>query len=380
MNRSDFGRMRYNGNINEHHHSSHKTRKNMKAQQYSEDDDESSLHSGLFSNSQTVLILTVVVGCFGVLWPKIFSPMFFGDTYSHQDISDDAGSFGGGSLFPEHPNPAMRARMGAPHPGLAAGHGKPVDRPGAVPVRTIDKEWPDKHPRPGMRPTIGGPGIQPNQKQAAGGGMGVIMPIYTVAILVFFIYTIVKILFKNKNNEEEDEEFLNSEYYKNCIAQNSGKKSTVNSDRTTSSHQQNHQKQKIVDPITKTDKLENNSKESKIVKEGKKTVSFNLEQNHEEPSEEEKCDSEDTPKISETDIDNKKEKIIQECNQKKNAEVDPRDIEIKLLKAKLEQTEKTLETVLAQMANINMPNLKIAKKKKSKKNSDSQNHSAQSEE
>ena len=47
--------------------------------------------------------------------------------------------------------------------------------------------------------------------------MGVIMPIYTVAILVFFIYTIVKILFKNKNNEEEDEdeEFLNSEYYKN---------------------------------------------------------------------------------------------------------------------------------------------------------------------
>lgn len=64
----------------------------VKAQQYSEDDDESSLHSGLFSNSQTVLILTVVVGCFGVLWPKIFSPMFFGDTYSHQDISDDAGS------------------------------------------------------------------------------------------------------------------------------------------------------------------------------------------------------------------------------------------------------------------------------------------------
>lgn len=31
---------------------------------------------------------------------------------------------GGASLFPEHPNPAMRARMGAPHPGLAAGMGK----------------------------------------------------------------------------------------------------------------------------------------------------------------------------------------------------------------------------------------------------------------
>ena len=98
-----------------------------------------------------------------------------------------------GGLFPEHPNPAMRARMGAPHPGLAAGQGRPVDRPLAGPVRTIDKEWPDKHPRPGMRPTLGGPGIQPSLKQQATGSMGVVMPIYTVAILVFFIYTIVKV-------------------------------------------------------------------------------------------------------------------------------------------------------------------------------------------
>ena len=35
---------------------------------------------------------------------------------------------GGASLFPEHPNPAMRARMGAPHPGLSAGMGKQVRR------------------------------------------------------------------------------------------------------------------------------------------------------------------------------------------------------------------------------------------------------------
>ena len=85
----------------------------------------------------------------------------------------------------------MRARMGGPmpgqpHPGMAPGGP-------ARPVRTIDKEWPDKHPRPGMRPTLGGPGIQPSQKQQAAGSMGVVMPIYTVAILVFFIYTIVKV-------------------------------------------------------------------------------------------------------------------------------------------------------------------------------------------
>lgn len=50
-----------------------------------------------------------------------------------------------------------------------------------------------------------------------------VMPIYTVAILVFFIYTIVKILFKNKDKDkeedEDDEDFLNSEYYKNHLAQ-----------------------------------------------------------------------------------------------------------------------------------------------------------------
>ena len=39
------------------------------------------------------------------------------------------------------------------------------------------------------------------------------------------------------------------------------------------------------------------------------------------------------------------------------------DIEIQLLKAKLEQTEKTLEAVLAQMAAISMPNLTRTKKK-----------------
>ena len=53
--------------------------------------------------------------------------------------------------------------------------------------------------------------------------MSVVMPIYTVAILVFFIYTIVKILFKNKDKDkeedEDDEDFLNSEYYRNHLAQ-----------------------------------------------------------------------------------------------------------------------------------------------------------------
>ncbi|XP_014296060.2 uncharacterized protein LOC103572661 isoform X2 [Microplitis demolitor] len=51
-----------------------------------------------------------------------------------------------------------------------------------------------------MRPPMGGPGrvITPH---AGGSSMGIIMPLYTVGILLFFLYTISKILRKNSNNE-----------------------------------------------------------------------------------------------------------------------------------------------------------------------------------
>merc|ERR1719219_2941981 len=74
------------------------------------------------------------------------------------------------------------------------------------PIRTVDKEWGGRGgPMPGMRPTMGGPGIQAQQPRGSG-TMGVIMPIYTVGIIIFFVYTTMKILFKNKDNEEEEED------------------------------------------------------------------------------------------------------------------------------------------------------------------------------
>ena len=45
---------------------------------------------------------------------------------------------------------------------------------------------------PGMRPTMGGPGIQPTQNKT-GGTLGVMMPMYTIAIIVFFVYTTFKV-------------------------------------------------------------------------------------------------------------------------------------------------------------------------------------------
>ena len=43
-----------------------------------------------------------------------------------------------------------------------------------------------------MRPTMGGPGMQPPQPKAEG-SMGVLMPMYTIAIIVFFVYTTFKV-------------------------------------------------------------------------------------------------------------------------------------------------------------------------------------------
>lgn len=55
------------------------------------------------------------------------------------------------------------------------------------------------HVVPKMRPPMGGGGrvIMPSQGGGGGGGssMGIIMPLYTVGILVFFLYTMAKVAY-----------------------------------------------------------------------------------------------------------------------------------------------------------------------------------------
>lgn len=53
-------------------------------------------------------------------------------------------------------------------------------------------------PIPGMRPTIGGAGHVVPPSKHAGNSMGLIMPIYTIGIVVFFTYTVMKIVFKKQ--------------------------------------------------------------------------------------------------------------------------------------------------------------------------------------
>ncbi|XP_011299815.1 ABC transporter F family member 4 [Fopius arisanus] len=52
-----------------------------------------------------------------------------------------------------------------------------------------------------MRPPMGGPGRVVPPPSGGGGTMGIILPLYTIGILLFFLYTIAKILRKNSNNE-----------------------------------------------------------------------------------------------------------------------------------------------------------------------------------
>ncbi|XP_044007925.1 uncharacterized protein LOC122852284 isoform X2 [Aphidius gifuensis] len=106
------------------------------------------------------------------------------------------------------PHTPIRQERKAP---IHAGNSHPAmrERGRAIPASHIVPKVdgrPD-HVVPKMRPPMGGGGggrvIMSSQGGGGGGGssMGIIMPLYTVGILVFFLYTMAKVLRKNSKNE-----------------------------------------------------------------------------------------------------------------------------------------------------------------------------------
>lgn len=92
---------------------------------------------------------------------------------------------------PQHVGPQV------PHPALTK-RGSPFHSTG--PPRSGMPEQPRAHPVGNLRPSLGGPGkTGPSSK--GGGAMGFIMPIYTVGIVVFFLYTITKVLFRKPEHQ-----------------------------------------------------------------------------------------------------------------------------------------------------------------------------------
>ncbi|EAA09365.5 AGAP005057-PA [Anopheles gambiae str. PEST] len=156
---------------------------------------------------KTMIIMVTVVGCVAILWPKVFYPMMVGNGQNKNVIKDHRGAASSnrssriysanetlrltstltvGSrgkclrvcirqerpphLRPEAMHPAMRERGRAiPQPGSIHGGDRPQSAPRIVEGRVTTK---------------------------SANSMGFIMPLYTIGIVSFFIYTIMKLIFK----------------------------------------------------------------------------------------------------------------------------------------------------------------------------------------
>ncbi|XP_050076105.1 mucin-17-like [Anopheles maculipalpis] len=185
---------------------------------------------------KTMIIMVTVVGCVAILWPKVFYPMMVGNGQNKNVIKDHRGAgccgvvldqetFANASisyatsqqqqqqqeqnlfrkrnfapyvdidsirqerpphLRPEAMHPAMRERGRAiPQAGSIHGGERPQTPPRIVEGRP--------GPIPGMRPPMG---AGSHQATKSANSMGFIMPLYTIGIVSFFIYTIMKLIFK----------------------------------------------------------------------------------------------------------------------------------------------------------------------------------------
>ncbi|KAG8238183.1 hypothetical protein J437_LFUL014059 [Ladona fulva] len=79
-------------------------------------------------------------------------------------------------------------------------HQRPPPPIAAVPILESRDQIIRPGPIPGMRPPLGGPGHVVPPPPRGSGTMGIVMPLYTMGIVIFFVYTMMKVLFKKSED------------------------------------------------------------------------------------------------------------------------------------------------------------------------------------
>ncbi|XP_055687875.1 resistance to inhibitors of cholinesterase protein 3 isoform X10 [Lutzomyia longipalpis] len=169
---------------------------------------------------KTFFVLVTVVGCIAILWPKVFQPMFMGAGQGGRSLMDDHRGSGIRQERPPH------IRPDAIHPAMRE-RGRAIPSTQTIPI--VDRNTPtgipgssrvvDGRPRPMPnlpRPPMGAGSIHQATGQKSTNTMGFVMPLYTIGIVSFFIYTLMKIVMKKSNNsspypipQKEDPNFRN---------------------------------------------------------------------------------------------------------------------------------------------------------------------------
>ncbi|KAL0279433.1 UNVERIFIED_CONTAM: hypothetical protein PYX00_000990 [Menopon gallinae] len=161
-----------------------------------------------FGTGKTVLILTIVAACFAVLWPKIFYPMLVSSP-GGKPQSDNLN----GHLRQERP---LHLRPEMMHPALRE-RGRAIPQSNLDSKVTIERDGSIRPPPvPGMRPPMGGPGhVVPPPK--VGATMSIVMPLYTIGIVIFSMYTIMKVFIRKTGNSDNYKDFNSDPEFRRMV-------------------------------------------------------------------------------------------------------------------------------------------------------------------
>uniref|UniRef100_U5EU34 Putative receptor associated protein ric-3 n=1 Tax=Corethrella appendiculata TaxID=1370023 RepID=U5EU34_9DIPT len=214
-----------------------------------EQSDSSSQSHGL-GPKKTLIIMVIIVGCIAVLWPKIFYPMLISSGHNKNNVIkdhrpggccdvvlDEKETYPNSTLSLIEQNQNFRKRLHViseeisirqerpPHLRNEAIHPAMRERGRAIPTPTvpITGHMPPIPPKvidgrpgpiPGMRPPMGAGSHQSQQKATS---MGFIMPLYTIGIVSFFIYTILKLVFKKTQNNSPYDDIKSDPMFRNEV-------------------------------------------------------------------------------------------------------------------------------------------------------------------